>query len=92
MIHAYNVSVCMNDSFNRNGCESCGKNDCACMVVNRLSVPVRAMEPRETLYIESALEIKLGWLNAETYDINMPCVMCSQTCLVDGLQCCTSVS
>jgi hypothetical protein len=47
--------------------------------------------------IESSLEIKLGilrdgWLNAETYDINMPCVMCSQTCLVDGLQCCISVS
>ena len=50
MIHAYNVSVCIYDSFNRNGCESYGKNDCACMVVNRLSVPVRAMEPHETLH------------------------------------------
>ena len=38
-----------------------GKNYCACMVVNWLPGRV-LMEPRETLHIELALEIKIGFL------------------------------
>ena len=56
-------------------------------MVNWLSVPVRAMEPDETMYIEVALEIKLGflgdgWLKPITSTCHV--FICSPTYLVDG--------